>query len=106
MRSPLLVFLLLPLAPARAAVRLPARFEPYQDGYLARTSSGTYFLTPSGALRVSPQLEMRLEGANAAPRSERLDANFQLPQGTAGTVGLEIILQGQGNTNFVPLYVQ
>lgn len=67
------VFLFVCCVAARAGVRLPARFEPHQDGYLARTASGTYFLAPSGALRVSPQLEMRLVGANQAPRSEAVD---------------------------------
>jgi uncharacterized protein (TIGR03437 family) len=45
--------------------------------------------------------------AGLAPGTVGLyQVNFQLPEGTTGTVGLEIILQGQGNTNFVPLYVQ
>jgi hypothetical protein len=44
-------------------VRLPVWFEAGDsDGFAVRTGSGTYHLTASGGLRLSPRLEMRLAG--------------------------------------------
>jgi uncharacterized protein (TIGR03437 family) len=44
-------------------VRLPVWFEAADgDGFAVRTGRGTYYLTASGGLRLSPRLEMRLAG--------------------------------------------
>jgi hypothetical protein len=63
------------LSSLRAGVnaQLPARFEPYEAGFLARAGARTYFLAPTGALRLSPQLEMRLTGASTPIQPELLD---------------------------------
>jgi uncharacterized protein (TIGR03437 family) len=58
---------------ASGNTQLPTRFEPYEAGFLARAGAQTYFLTPTGALRMSPQLEMRLTGARAAIQPKPLD---------------------------------
>jgi uncharacterized protein (TIGR03437 family) len=50
-------------------VHFPVRFEPAKDGgFFARVATGASYVTASGGLRLSPQLEMRLQGA-ASPTS-------------------------------------
>jgi uncharacterized protein (TIGR03437 family) len=62
--------LLVPILAAGAVNKLPAHFEPRENGFLVRTSRGTYLLSESGALRFSAQAEMKFAGANPAARAE------------------------------------
>lgn len=70
-----LIFLLSSVLDAAGYHGLPIRFEPSNGGYTARTASGAYYLTSSGNLRLSPQLEMRLADrlrSRGAEPSDRL----------------------------------
>jgi hypothetical protein len=57
--------LLIPLLDAATIPRLPAHFEPREDGFLARTGQRTYLLTSKAALKFSAQAEMRFAGAQS-----------------------------------------
>jgi uncharacterized protein (TIGR03437 family) len=59
---------------AAAAPQIPIRFEPARGGgFVVRTPAGPHYLTPSAALRLSPNLEMRLPGHRRAdPRTANL----------------------------------
>ena len=65
-----LIPLLAPLLTAGVVNQLPAHFEPRANGFLARTSRGTYLLSEAGALRFSAQAEMKFAGADPAVRAE------------------------------------
>jgi uncharacterized protein (TIGR03437 family) len=62
--------LLAPILLAGAVNSLPAHFEPRENGFLVRTGNSTYLLSETGALRFSPQAEMKFAGASAAARAE------------------------------------
>lgn len=74
MRSPCYFVFFVSCLSANPSGHLPLRFEPADGGgYVARAGSHAYFVTRSGALRLSPQLEMRLRHANRSPRASALD---------------------------------
>jgi len=79
-RTWLLLFLASSLY-ATPHVRLPVWFEAGDsDGFAVRTGSGTYHLTASGGLRLSPRLEMRLAGGVPRPWIVSFEPSSRLHQ--------------------------